>query len=68
MLLMDYSILVMWTVLPWELATAGNFQRSLPRAVSLQLHTKPASKSVVLKGDAWEKDIRKDMQMGKGQC
>lgn len=58
----------LWTVLPWELATAGNCQRSFPRAVSLQLHTKPASKSVVLKGDAWEKDIRKDMQMGKGQC
>lgn len=54
----------LWTVLPWELATASNFLRSLPRAVSLQLHTRPASKSVVLKGDAWEKDIRKDMQMG----
>lgn len=54
----------LWTVLPWELATASNFLRPLPRAVSLQLHTRPASKSVVLKGDAWEKDIRKDMQMG----
>lgn len=54
----------LWTVLPWELATASNFLRSLPRAVSLQLHARPASKSVVLKGDAWEKDIRKDMQMG----
>lgn len=54
----------LWTVLPWELATASNFLRPLPRAVSLQLHARPASKSVVLKGDAWEKDIRKDMQMG----